>query len=72
MMGYDVGLMPVISNFGYYPVSQMHRQKYLFPKEAPMLYVSQTQLQYTVVPFSPMFAHYIGLVLAAHTEVNRA
>ena len=36
-MGYDVGLMLIVSIFFKYAlVSQMHRQKCMFPKEVPM------------------------------------
>ena len=36
MMGYDVGMMPVVSNFWYCLVSQMYRQKCTFLKNVPM------------------------------------
>ena len=65
MIGYNVGLMPcslkMLILFGI-PEAQT---KMSFQKTLKYTQ-SQTHLQ-NIVPFSPMFAHYIRLVLAAHT-----
>ena len=65
MMGYDLGMMPVVSKFWYCLVSQMHTQKCMFLKRFQCY--KDTQQQIHLVLSSPMFVHYIRLVLAAHT-----
>ena len=60
MMGYDLGMMPIDSTFLYCLIRDVQSQ-------TKMSVSAITIQQIHFVHFSPMFTHYIGLVLAAHT-----
>ena len=64
-MGYGPDMMTVISKLWYGLVSQTHTQKCLFLKKFQWYKDTQQQTHFNR-PLSPMFAHYIKLVLAAH------
>ena len=61
MMGYDLGMMPVVSQLCL--IWCTDKNVWIWKRFPPY---KATQHRIQLVLFSPRFAHYIGLVLAAH------
>ena len=70
MMGYDLGMMPVVSKcIKYCLVSQMHRQKCLVSKKGShaIRIGNANNTANSLIALFTHVAHYIRLVLASHT-----